>query len=201
MKVLYCGMKYDYGDPGRGLSFEHTNLYDTLLHMGFDVAAFDYMENRAVRAVGDEPSATRGGGRRQAGSAVRRPLHRPVRCGTIRSISDRGETVTFNWFCDDHWRFDGYSRHWAPEFRWVSTTDSQAVAKYAALGYTNVIETQWACNHFLYRPGRAGHAGTSASSVSRTARGLGLSLRSVGPASASIAGDTGGPRAARRRTR
>jgi spore maturation protein CgeB len=71
---------------------------------------------------------------------------------TIRRISERGETLTFNWFADDHWRFEDYSRHWAPAFNWVSTTAQSALPKYAAIGYTNVIKTQWACNHFLYRP-------------------------------------------------
>jgi len=37
-------------------------------------------------------------------------------------------------------------------FHWVLTTDSQAVEKYHKIGYKNVIKTQWACNHFLYKP-------------------------------------------------
>jgi spore maturation protein CgeB len=146
-------MQYDYGDPRRGLSFEHTNLYDTLLHMGLDVAAFDYME---LTARLGRPAMNRR--LREVVAADKPDLLFVVLFtdqfdrGTFRSISDRGATVTFNWFCDDHWRFDSYSRHWAPEFHWVSTTDSQAVAKYAAIGCTNVVKTQWACNHYLYQP-------------------------------------------------
>ena len=153
MRVLYCGMQYDYGDPRRGSSFEHTNLYDTLLHMGLDVAAFDYME---LTARLGRPAMNRR--LREVVAADKPDLLFVVLFtdqfdrGTIRSISDAGATVTFNWFCDDHWRFDSYSRHWAPEFHWVSTTDSQAVAKYAAIGCTNVVKTQWACNHYLYQP-------------------------------------------------
>ncbi len=33
MKILYVGMKYDYGDPTRGSSFEHNNFYGTLSQM------------------------------------------------------------------------------------------------------------------------------------------------------------------------
>jgi len=40
---------------------------------------------------------------------------------TIRAVSESGETQTLNWFCDDHWRFDSYSRYWAP----ASTGSSQ----------------------------------------------------------------------------
>jgi spore maturation protein CgeB len=70
---------------------------------------------------------------------------------TIKVISNTGQTVTLNWFADDHWRFDSYSRHWAPCFNWVITTAASALQKYDRLGYTNVIKSQWACNHYLYR--------------------------------------------------
>ena len=33
MKILYIAMKYDYGDPQRGFSFEHYNFYDSLIKM------------------------------------------------------------------------------------------------------------------------------------------------------------------------
>ncbi len=33
MKIIYIGFKYDYGDPSRGYSLEHYNLYDSLVKM------------------------------------------------------------------------------------------------------------------------------------------------------------------------
>jgi len=69
----------------------------------------------------------------------------------IREISENTDTVTLNWFCDDHWRFETYSRYWVPCFNWVITTANSALPKYARLGQTNVIKSQWACNQFLYR--------------------------------------------------
>ena len=68
----------------------------------------------------------------------------------ISEISAKMDTITFNWFCDDHWRFDKYSRWWAPMFNWVATTAKSTLPKYREIGYKNVIYTQWACNHFLY---------------------------------------------------
>jgi spore maturation protein CgeB len=70
---------------------------------------------------------------------------------TIRQISNLPDTTTVNWFCDDHWRYDNFSRHWAPAFNWVVTTDSASLAKYHADGHNNVIKSQWAANHFLYK--------------------------------------------------
>jgi spore maturation protein CgeB len=61
-------------------------------------------------------------------------------------------TKTFNWFADDHWRFEIFSRHWAPHFTLVGTTDWSAIDRYEKAGVANVIATQWACNHHVYRP-------------------------------------------------
>jgi spore maturation protein CgeB len=69
----------------------------------------------------------------------------------IRHISAKTNTVTLNWFCDDHWRFESFSRRWAPEFNWVVTTARSALPKYKAIGYERVIKSQWAANHFSYR--------------------------------------------------
>jgi len=70
---------------------------------------------------------------------------------TIRSLTDGG-ILTLNWFADDQSRFDSYSRHMAPAFSHVTTTDPDAPAKYRAAGYDGAILTQWACNRYAYRP-------------------------------------------------
>jgi hypothetical protein len=44
LKLLYVGMRYDYGIPARGLSFEHCNFFDVLTHMGFDILYFDFLD-------------------------------------------------------------------------------------------------------------------------------------------------------------
>lgn len=43
MLILYVALKYDYGKPKQGCSFEHYNFYNTLLHMGHDILYFDFM--------------------------------------------------------------------------------------------------------------------------------------------------------------
>jgi spore maturation protein CgeB len=151
MKILYVAMKYDYGDPARGFSFEHENVHHALVQMGHEVTYFDYvtlLRERGRPAMNRDLIATADA---VAPDFVFCLLHTDeFDFGTIRTLTDRG-FVTFNWFTDDHWRFDDFSRHWAPAFRWVGTTDSSAVAKYQAIGYAGVLKTQWACNHFQYR--------------------------------------------------
>lgn len=152
MRILYAAAKYDYGDSSRGLSFEHCNFYDTLEHLGHDITYFD-----TLTEVLQHSKSSAG---RRLLDIVKQEKPDLLFCsimrdeldiGVVQYISNHTDTTTFNWFCDDHWRFDNFSRHWAPAFNWVSTTANSAVPKYRQIGYANVIKTQWACNHFSYR--------------------------------------------------
>ena len=154
MRILYVAMKYDYGDSRRGTSFEHHNFYETLERMpGHQVAYFPFDEvgarlgrdgmNRALLETVAEV---------RPDLAFFVLFTDEIAPDTIREIARQGGTVTFNWFADDHWRFFNFSRHWAPFFHWVGTTDPRAIPRYRHMGYANVIKTQWACNHYTYRP-------------------------------------------------
>lgn len=152
MRILYVASKYDYGRPEQGVSFEQANFYDCLVHMGNELIHFDFLTR--LQEVG----RARMNQQLKEMARVQRPDLMFV-ClttdqfdfDTVKSITDSGSTVTFNWFCDDHWRFEKFSRRWAPAFHWVSTTAADALPKYARIGYNHVLKTQWACNHFLYR--------------------------------------------------
>ncbi len=156
MRILYCALKYDYGIPSRGFSYEHENFYHTLFSMSnLDVTYFPFDE--IMRRVG----------RRALNQELLERVERlsPDLCffvlftdeitqDTIREITRRGQTLTFNWFSDDQWRFESYSKHWATLFHWVSTTDKRAIEKYRTLGYDTVIPTQWACSSRILREHR-----------------------------------------------
>ena len=151
MRILYVALKYDYGRIEQGYSFEHYNFYDSLLHMGHDVIYFDFMTlmqkhgkdwmNRKLLEVTktEKPDL-------MFTVLFAEELDKTL----VMKISENKDTVTLNWFCDDHWRFDNFSRHWAPCFNWSITTSKSAIRKYEEMGYKNVIKSQWACNHFLY---------------------------------------------------
>jgi spore maturation protein CgeB len=61
---------------------------------------------------------------------------------SIAEVTASGVT-TLNWFADDHWRFETFSKRYAPAFSWIATTAKSALPKYAALGCTQVVATQW----------------------------------------------------------
>ena len=152
LRILYVAMKYDYGQPRRGLSYEENNFFHSLLNMGHQIIRFDF------KAIAKKFS------RREMNKMLLETVYRynpdlmftvlfrnELDKKVVNEISTQTETKTINWFCDDHWRFDSYSRYWAPMFNWVVTTAESALPRYKKIGYENVIHAQWACNHFLYR--------------------------------------------------
>jgi len=146
MRILYVAMKYDYGDARRGYSFEHHNFFDFFQRSGHDVLYFD---SRASIKRNKRLLETARSEKPDLMFSVL--FTNELAPAVIRQISNLPDTTTVNWFCDDHWRFDNYSRYWAPCFNWVVTTAGSALPKYAQLQYPNVIKSQWACNHLLYR--------------------------------------------------
>jgi spore maturation protein CgeB len=152
LKILYVGMKYNYGKPEQGYSFEHYNFYDSLIRIGHEIIYFDFMtllhkhghsgmNNRLMEVVKTE----------QPDLMFTFLFTNELDPKVVREISKNTDTITLNWFADDHWRFENFSCFWAPCFNWVVTTAQSALPKYEQIGYRNVIKSQWGCNHFLYR--------------------------------------------------
>jgi spore maturation protein CgeB len=149
LKVLYVAMEHDYGDPSRGQSFEETNFRSALEGMGHDVVPFDFI----ARAKRD------GKARMRADLIAAAQEARPdvafftlyqdeLDAPTIEAVGKVCPTV--NWFTDDHWRFDIFTRHIAGAFTLAVTTDADSLPKYAAAGLDRVHLSQWACNRYAY---------------------------------------------------
>lgn len=153
MRILYAASKHDYGNPSQGYSYEHYNFYESLLHMGHDIVYFDLgslfskygkdgLSRRLLEVARSEQPEL-------LFASLQTNQLDPL---AVSTISADLSTVTLNWFSDDHWRFDSFSRHWAGRFNWVITTARSALPKYRALGFSNVIKSQWACNTIRYAP-------------------------------------------------
>src|SRR3954454_16352898 len=146
-------MANDYGNPERGPSFEETNFRSALEGMGHEVVAFDFMERE--RLAGKDAT------RREllAMAAGVRPdvsffclFTDQLDRKTIEGVRREGGAPAVNWFADDHWRFDSYTRRMAPAFDLAVTTDADALPKYEAAGLGDrVLLSQWACNRYAYR--------------------------------------------------
>jgi spore maturation protein CgeB len=70
----------------------------------------------------------------------------------ILKETNSGRTKTFNWFCDDTWRFDNFSKIACKYFTVCSTPEYDAVLKYKNIGYSNIVEANWHANSSFYKP-------------------------------------------------
>jgi spore maturation protein CgeB len=152
MKILYVALGDDYGDPARGPSYEHINFHDSLVRMGHDVVHFDYVAR--LRCVGYEQMNAELAGLLSSsfdfGFFVL--FEEQIDRGVLdRTVSARSFPIV-NWFCDDHWRFERYSKYWTTAFDLSITTYRRAATWHLSAGQHNVLCTQWACNHWVYAP-------------------------------------------------
>jgi spore maturation protein CgeB len=136
-------MKDDYGDPARGESYELIYFYRSLEKLFSSCRLFDFgpyltrreaLQTDLLRAVEEfRPDVI-----------FFTLYEEQFAFETLDRLRERA--LTLNWFCDDQWRFEGFSRRYAPHFSWVVTTDRFALDKYQAAGCPNAILSQWATN-------------------------------------------------------
>lgn len=147
MKILLAAMGYEYLRVGVARSFEYYTFYDALQRLGHDVTFFEYdtLAAKHGRTVMNELLVA--AVRRDQPQLLFTVLHTDeLDPEVVQWVSQETATTTLNWFCDDHWRFEDFSRVWAPRFNWVATTSRKALQSYAAAGIGNAILTQWGCN-------------------------------------------------------
>ncbi len=119
--------------------------------MGHEVVAFDFMERarrdgkRRMRA-----DLLRAAAEAEADVAFFCLFTDEVDAATVEGVGRRGDCPTVNWFADDHWRFDIFTRHMAPAFDLAVTTDEDSLPRYAEAGIDRVHLSQWACNRYAY---------------------------------------------------
>ena len=155
MHILYVAMRHEYGDPSRGLSFEETNFRSSLEGMGHTLSTFDFMEVAARDGVARM--------REQLISlaAERRPelaffflFTDQLDTRTIEAVGRLGGCPTVNWFADDHWRFDDFTRHMAPAFDLAVTTDFRDVFGEIVVRHLGLSDTRSVFPGYAISPAR-----------------------------------------------
>jgi len=66
--------------------------------------------------------------------------------------TNKGNIKTFNWFCDDTWRFESFSSKACRYFNICSTPEPSYLQRYKDVGYDNIILGNWHVNYDLYKP-------------------------------------------------
>ena len=70
----------------------------------------------------------------------------------ILKETNSGRTKTFNWFCDDTWRFDSFSSKVCNKFNICSTPEKKYIDNYENIGYDNIVLGQWYVNSDMFIP-------------------------------------------------
>jgi len=68
----------------------------------------------------------------------------------ILKLTRLGRAKTFNWFCDDTWRFDSFSRQACWHFDYCSTSEPSFLEKFKEIEYNNILLGGWYANSKYY---------------------------------------------------
>jgi len=134
-------LRYDYGIKSRGDSLEYKGFYKAFKKITNNVYPFWYdsylgkeekLQKEVINFVNNiKPDI------------IFFILYKnEFRFATLDYLKDK--CITINWFCDDQWRFNIFTKYYAPHFTYSVTTDKYSLIKYKEIGYKNVILSQWA---------------------------------------------------------
>lgn len=140
--------KHETSEESFRLDYAYWNFYIPLLELGHKVIFFDtskFGNIQLKKTIEDfKPNLLFG---IMTGSSYYCP---DEPWDTILEETKKGNIKTFNWFCDDTWRFDSFSKIACSYFHSCSTPESNFVSKYKNIGYNNIIYATWHANPNLY---------------------------------------------------
>ncbi|MCM8758624.1 MAG: glycosyltransferase [Candidatus Omnitrophica bacterium] len=147
MKIIPVFLHYDYGIKERGETIEYAGggWFAALKQLGHDVYPFwwdDYIfdkEKLQKQLIGYADSI-------KPDIILFILMRDEFTFETLDYLKER--YITINWFWDDQWRFESFTRYYAPHFTYCITTDKFAISKYKLIGYQNVIFSSPACHDY-----------------------------------------------------
>ena len=143
--ILYIGIKYDYGHPEWGLSYEHYNFYETFLNMGYSLIYFDYMRLSQKYGIDIMSELLREAVYHYNPNIL---FYFHFHDWVKHNVWSELPVKTVIWLADDQWRYDKTKPVWEL-FDLIVTTDKSGYEK--RKGEHKVLLSQWGCNHLLYR--------------------------------------------------
>jgi len=162
MKVLLVTNKTLSNGKDEWLDGGHWNLYLPLKKMGHDVYFYD-------TRLGPVGSDTVRGDARDFSKIVDNFKPELIFCcmtgdpsltpnepwDELTKQTQKGNCKTFNWFCDDTWRFESFSKHVCKHFHVCSTPEIHYIDRFKEIGYNNIILGFWHSNIDFYPKGFA----------------------------------------------
>ena len=137
-RLLYVALAHDYGELVRGRAYEHWNFYEPLRRIcteqGWEMLHFCPAEDLRGPSHGSLTEMNRRllqlVSEWQPDAMFHVPYQGEVTPDTIRMIRYLHDVWTIGWFCDDAWRFDGFTQKYCA----VNAFDRYVTAYSGALG-------------------------------------------------------------------
>lgn len=145
-------MKYDYGNPSQGLSFEY-EVFGGLLKKikNSTVELFDYGE------IGKKEGTEKANRLLVEKCKQFKPdliftflFNDEIYNDTLDEIKKYSK-ASITWMADDKWRWEFIGKKYCHYFDYVITTDPEAIKKYESIGYNNAILSQWGIDPEVYK--------------------------------------------------
>ena len=138
-KILYVGSHYEYSKKENGEGINKKGFYNNFVDLGFEVFPVFYDEkhddlHQEIIKIAHK---------------IKPDLvffilqNDQIQKETLKTLKNKGFFLV-NWFGDDQWRFDDFSKNYANYFDACMTTDKFSLEKYKAIGQNNIIRSQWA---------------------------------------------------------
>lgn len=142
MKILLVDIEYDYGKKSHGLNTIRLFGYQAGMEkLGHNIVTFFYdnylndlqtLQEKVLLAADEHKPDL-------IFFILFKEQFYPE---TLDKLKEKYPTI--NWFGDDTWRFENFTKKFAPHFTYNITTDKYSISKYHDLGLKNVFLSQWA---------------------------------------------------------
>jgi len=142
MKIATILLKYDYGIEARGESLEKKAFLPAIKANSNEVVTFWLEENGCFDdSEGLQNKILEFCEKENPDIVFLILMKDEVKIETIKKLSEKYTTI--NWFCDDQWRFESFTKLVAPALSYSVTMDKYSVDKFKQQG-CKVIHSQWA---------------------------------------------------------
>jgi len=139
-KILAVLLEWDYGIRSRGVSCEKLWFFDNLRHLAPSTEAFWYDEYLKKTRMLQRALVEKAAGLRPD-LIFFVPYTDQFSFETLDTLKTIAPTLA--WFGDDTWRFESFSKRYAPHFTHVATTDPLSIPGYRSIGIEPIL-TEWA---------------------------------------------------------
>ena len=150
MKILYVDLQYEYGMKHRGPNeIGEKGFHQVFKKLGHEVECF-YYDDYLNKTTELQTALLEKAKQVQPDLIYFILFGEQFELSTLEQLKKNYKTI--NWFGDDQWRFESFTKKYAPYFTYSVTTDPFSVTKYHEAGFKNVVLSQWAALNYDIPP-------------------------------------------------